>query len=63
MARLLFAAKRAQPDIQVVVVYPCTRVHEPTKDDYLKLARVIQYLHATVHLPCVIEWDDYGTLL
>ena len=59
-ARLLFAAKRAQPDIQVAVAYLCTRVREPTKDDYLKLARVIQYLRATVHHSLVIGCDDFG---
>ena len=63
MARLLFAAKQAQPDIQVAVAYLCTRLRKPTKDDYLKLARVIQYLCATVHLPLVIGWDDSRTLM
>lgn len=53
-ARLLFAVKRVRPDIQVAVAYLCTRVWEPTKDDYLKLARVIRYLRNTVHLPLVI---------
>ena len=61
--RLLFAAKRARPDIQVAVAYLCTRVREPTKDDYLKLARVIRYLRNTVNLPLVIGWDDTGELL
>ena len=40
-ARLLFAAKRVWPDIQVAVSYLCTRVRERTQDDYMKLARVI----------------------
>ena len=62
-ARLLFAAKRARPDIQVAVAYLCTRVQEPTEDDYLKLARVICYLRTAVHLPLVIGWDDTGELL
>ena len=61
--RLLFAAKQARPDIQVAVAYLCTRVWEPAEDDYLKLARVIRYLHTTVHLPLVIGWDDTGELL
>ena len=34
-ARLMFAAKQAQPDIQVAVAYLCTQVRESTKDDYL----------------------------
>ena len=62
-ARLLFAAKRARPDIQVAVAYLCTRVREPTEDDYLKLTRVIQYLRNTVHLPLIIGWDASETLL
>ena len=62
-SRLLFAANQAQLDIQVTVVHLCTRVCEPTKDDYFKLARVIRYLCATVHLPLVIGWDDSRTLL
>ena len=40
-ARLLFAAKRARPDIQVAIAYLCTNVREPTVDDYIKLTRVI----------------------
>ena len=62
-ARLLFAAKRAQPDIQVAVAYVCTRVREQMKDDYLKLARVIRYLFNTVHLTLIIGWDASETLL
>ena len=53
-ARLLFAAKRARPGIQVAVAYLCTRVREPTRDDYLKLSRVIRYLRGTIYLPLVV---------
>ena len=53
-ARLLFAAKWARLDIQAAVAYLCTRVKEPTEDDYLKLARVIRYLCNTVQLPWII---------
>ena len=62
-ARLLFAAKRARPDIQVAVAYLCTRVREPTVDDYIKLTRVIRYIRHTVHLQLIIGWDASGTLL
>ena len=61
--RLLFPAKRARQDIQVAVVYLYTRVREPTENEYLKLAKVIRHLQATVHFPLVIGWDDSGTLL
>ena len=62
-ARLLFAVKRARPDIPVAIAYLCTRVREPTEDDYLKLTRVIRYLRNTVHFPLIIEWDASGTIL
>ena len=63
MARLLFASELARPDIQLAVASLCTRVREPTKDNFLKLARVIRYLRNTVHLPLIIGWDASGTLL
>jgi hypothetical protein len=43
-ARLLFAAKRARPDLQVAVAYLCTRVESPNQSNYRKLTRVIKYL-------------------
>ena len=33
-AWLLFASKRAQPDIKVAVAFLCTRVKEPNVNDY-----------------------------
>ena len=53
-ARLLFAKKRDRPDIQLAVAYLCTRVREPTEDEYLKPARVKRYFRNTVHLPLII---------
>ena len=44
VARLLFASKRARPDIQVCVAFLCTRVKSPNKQDYKKLRKVISYL-------------------
>ena len=51
--------------MQVAIAYLCTRVQEPTVEvkDYVKLSRVIKYLHVTVHLPLVIRCDESGTLL
>ena len=48
-ARLLFACKRVRPDIQVGVAFLCTRVKDPTEEDYRKLARVIKYLWVTIN--------------
>ena len=44
VTRLLFASKRARPDIQVCVAFLCTQVKSPTEQDYKKLGRVISYL-------------------
>lgn len=62
-ARLLFAAKRARPEIQVAVAFLCTRMKAPNESEYLKLVRVIQYLQATVFIPLVLGWDGSGKLL
>ena len=62
VARLLFASKRARPDIQVYVAFLCTRVKAPTEQDYKKLGKVISYLKETVHLPLVVGADDSGRL-
>ena len=41
VVRLLFASKRARPDIQVCAAFLCT---SPTEQDYIKLGRVTGYL-------------------
>jgi hypothetical protein len=61
-ARLLFAAKRARPDLQVAVAYLCTRVKSPNQSDYRKLTRVIKYLRLTISIPLVLGWDGTGQL-
>ena len=62
-ARLLFGAKRTRPDIQVAVAYLCTRVQEPTIDNYERRTRAIKYLRTTVHLLLVIGSDESSILL
>jgi hypothetical protein len=59
-ARLLFAAKRARPDLQVAVAYLCTRVKSPSQSDYCKLTRVIKYLRLTISIPLILGWDGTG---
>jgi hypothetical protein len=61
-ARLLFAAKRARPDLQVAVAYLCTRVKCPNQSGYCKLTRVIKYLRLTISIPLVLGWDGTGQL-
>jgi hypothetical protein len=63
VARLLFASKRARPDLQTAVAFLCTRVASSDDDDYKKLKKVIQYIRDTIHLPLVLGWDESGILV
>jgi hypothetical protein len=47
IAKLLYLAKRARPDILTVVSFLCTRVTQPTKDGMHKLLHLLGYLHGT----------------
>jgi hypothetical protein len=58
-ARLLFAAKKARPDLQVAVAYMCTRVKAPMVSGYHKLGCTIKYLSGTI---VVLGWDGTGLL-
>lgn len=57
VAKLLFVAKRARPDIQTAVAFLCTRVKGPDEDDERKLIRVLGYLKETLHIPLVLGAD------
>ena len=62
VAKLLFAAKRARPDIQTAVAFLCTRVQMPDEDDWKKLKRVLSYIKGTVYLPLVLGADNSGNI-
>lgn len=49
VAKLLYLSKRARPDIQLPVLYLCTRVKNPTEDDFSKLLKLLGYLKLTKH--------------
>jgi hypothetical protein len=49
VAKLLYLAKRARPDILTATSFLCTRVTKPTKADQKKLLRVIGYLKKTIN--------------
>jgi hypothetical protein len=54
VARLLYLSKRTRVDIQLPVLYLCTRVREPTTDDDAKLKRILGYLRLTLKKPRII---------
>ena len=47
VAKGLFLCKRARPDIAPVIAFLCTRVKEPTKQDWGKLHRMMLFLNTT----------------
>lgn len=62
-ACLLYASKRARPDLQTSVVFLCKRVKSSTKDNYKKLTRVIRYVRESIALPLIIGWNNSGSLV
>jgi hypothetical protein len=55
VARLLYIAKRARPDILLPVQFLTTRVIAPTREDHRKLTRVLKYLHGTLDLHLTLK--------
>jgi hypothetical protein len=54
VAKLLYLAKRARPDILTATSFLCTRVTKPTKSDQRKLIRLLGYLKLTIDYKYVI---------
>ena len=50
VAKCLYVAKRARPDILTAVSYLTTRVQSPNESDYKKLDRLFKYLNGTKEL-------------
>ena len=57
VAKGLFVAKRARPDIMMTIAFLCTRVRGPTEDDWKKLVRLIRYLNGTAELCLTLAAD------
>ena len=60
VAKSLFAAKRARPDLQTAIAFLWTRVKSSDVNDHEKLKRVIQKIRATTFIPLVLGWDESG---
>jgi len=48
--KLLHVCKRARVDIQVAIAFMCTRVRQPSIQDWQKLRRLLQYLRGTINM-------------
>jgi hypothetical protein len=62
VAKLLFLCKRARPDTQTAIAFLCTRLQQPTKQDYNKLVRVIKHLRNTSALVLRLSADNLNVI-
>jgi Reverse transcriptase (RNA-dependent DNA polymerase) len=62
VAKLLYVAIRARPDILLAVSFLCTRVSKSTKQDQRKLLRLLQYISGTLDLTLTIGADDLSCI-
>ena len=61
-AKLLHIMKRARPDIEIPIVFLCTRVRSPDEDDWKKLQRVLAWIKCTIDETRFIGADDLKRL-
>ena len=57
VAKALFMSKRARPDIQPTNAFLCTRVKNPTEEDWGKLTRMMRFLYKTKDDSLVLSAD------
>ena len=62
VAKLLWITQRSRPDLETGVSFLCTRVQEPTEEDWTKLVRVISYLKSTRCDRRIIGADSLNSL-
>jgi Reverse transcriptase (RNA-dependent DNA polymerase) len=60
--QLLYLSQRGRPDIRTAISFLCTRLTQPTDDDYKKLIQVLKYLQGTVDLPLILSGENGNVL-
>ena len=58
MAKLLYVAKRARPDIDLTIAFLCTRVSKSTKENWEKLRRLLRYIHGSIDTKRTIRAEN-----
>ena len=62
VAKALFVAKRARPDILPTVSFLCTRVKQPTEEDWFKLVRMMKFLYGTQEDCLILKADKLNVV-
>ena len=58
VAKILFACKRARPDMQTATAVLCTRVQGPNQDDWDKLCQALKFILQTLNDKLILTVDD-----
>ena len=56
----LYLSQQGRPDIRTAISFLCGRLHNPDKDDYKKLTRMMQYLRGMKNLILILRANDDG---
>jgi hypothetical protein len=62
VARLLYVATRARPDILLAISFLCTRVAVPSQQDKHKLRRLLEYINGTLDMTLTLGADDLNSI-
>ena len=62
VAKLLFVANRARPDIIVPISFLTSRVTIADEDDWKKLKRLLCYINNTIDMPLTLSIDNINVL-
>ncbi len=62
MAKRIYVAKRARPDISLSIAFLTTRVKGPGIDDWRKICHLVEYLRSMRGLPLILAADGTGVL-
>ncbi len=62
VAKALYVAKQARPNIAVSVSFPTTQVRCPDVQDWVKLRHLVKYLQSTANLPLTLGAMSGGVL-
>jgi hypothetical protein len=62
VAKSLYVAKRARPDVNTAISFLTKRVQRPDREDWEKLAHMVRYLVSTRELPLILSADDSDSI-
>ena len=62
-AKTLWLSQRSRPDLQLATGYHCSRVKDPTEDDWGKLTWLMRYVWWTRFLPTIIGITEDGAVI